>query len=124
MAIRAAVPRFRAGQLYAVPFDAAAVRVTGPPVAMVEGVREDPAQGAAQFTVSSTGTLAYVSGGLEKTDVVRVDRQGRLTPLMPSKQRLRDQPRLSPKGRQLAITSGAAMMPSSSTTWTRDDSAV
>ena len=66
----------RAGTLYAVAFDERALRVTGTPVAVLEGVREDPRHGAAQFVVSANGTLAYVSGGLANTEVVWVDRQG------------------------------------------------
>jgi Tol biopolymer transport system component len=73
---------------------------------MLEGVHENPAHGAAQFAVSENGTLAYVSGGLETTEVVRVDRQGRATPLMPHERRLIDQPRLSPDGGKLAVNVG------------------
>jgi serine/threonine protein kinase/Tol biopolymer transport system component len=96
----------RAGTLYAVPFDATSVRVTGPPVPVLEGVREDLRHGAAQFVVSANGTLAYVSGGLETTEVVLVDRQGLATPLMPNERRWFGSPRLSPDGHRLAVTVG------------------
>ena len=96
----------RAGTLYAVPFDEKALRVTGQPVAMVEGVREDPRHGAAQFVVSPTGTLAYVSGGLSTTEVVWVDRQGRPRTLLPQERRWFGDPRLSPDGSRLAVAVG------------------
>ena len=96
----------RAGTLYAVPFDEKALRVTGPSVAVLEGVREDPAHGAAQFAVSANGTLAYVSGGLETSEVVWVDRQGRAKPMMAHERRLFIEPRLSPNGSRLAVRVG------------------
>ena len=97
----------RAGTLYAVPFDEQTLRVTGPSVAVLEGVREDPRHGSAQFAVSANGTLAYVSGGLETTEVVLVNREGRATPLMPEERRWFGSPKLSPNGRWLAVTVGA-----------------
>jgi len=93
----------RAGTLYAVTFDEKAVRVIGPPIAVLEGIHENPGHGTAQFVVSANGTLAYVTGGLESTEVVWVSRQGAIKPLMPEERRLVDQPRLSPDGRQLAL---------------------
>ena len=95
-----------AGTLYAAPFDATALRVTGPPVALLDDVRESPTHGAAQFVVSGTGTLAYVSGGLETTELVWVSRRGEVKPLMPQERRLFEQPRLSPDGRQVALSVG------------------
>lgn len=95
-----------AGILYAVPFDATALRVTGPPVALLDDVRESPTHGAAQFVVSGTGTLAYVSGGLETTELVWVSRRGEVKSLMPQERRLFVQPRLSPDGRQVALSVG------------------
>jgi serine/threonine-protein kinase len=65
-----------AGTLYAVPFDATALRVTGPAVALLDNVRESPVYGSAQFVVSTNGTLAYVTGGLEATEVVWVSPRG------------------------------------------------
>ena len=95
----------RAGTLYAVPFDEKALRVTGQPVAMVEGVREDPRHGAAQFVVSANGTLAYVSGGLAPrrssgwTDRDAPDADPAGTPVV-------RYPRLSPDGSRLAVAVG------------------
>ena len=50
------------GSILAVPFDHASRRILGQPRPIVEGVRTEAA-GNGQFTVSDTGTLAYVPGG-------------------------------------------------------------
>ncbi len=99
----------RAATLFAVPFDAKSLRVMGPPVAVLAGVAEDQTTGASQFTVSATGSLAYITGGLKRNDVVWVDRRGNAVPLIAGLEpRYYLQPRLSPDGRQLAIqVSGA-----------------
>jgi serine/threonine-protein kinase len=94
----------RAGTLHAAPFDPGSLRV-GPAVAVLEGVREDPAHGASQFVISN-GTLAYVSGGLEATEVVTVDRQGKTTTMMPFERRYFTNPEFSPDGRRIALTVG------------------
>jgi hypothetical protein len=53
------------GVLFAVPFDPATLRVGGPAVPVVEGVRRGTAgllPGTSHVSVSSNGTLAYLSG--------------------------------------------------------------
>jgi serine/threonine-protein kinase len=93
----------RAGSLYAVPFDAARVEVTGLPVKVVNDVFMSTNSGAANFDISRTGALAYLQGraeGGERT-LVWVDRQGNATPL-PLPPRSYVFPRISPDGRQLA----------------------
>ena len=96
----------RAGTLYAVPFDEKALRVTGQPVAMVEGVREDPRHGAAQFVVSPTGTLAYVSGGLSTTEIVLGGPTRTPADSVPAGTPVVRDPRLSPDGSRLAVAVG------------------
>jgi eukaryotic-like serine/threonine-protein kinase len=49
--------------LAAVAFDLGRLAVRGSPVAVLDGVRTDPAQGAGQFTMSRDGTLVYLPGG-------------------------------------------------------------
>ena len=53
-----------AGTVFAVPFDAASLTVTGTPVPAIVGVRRATGlpTGTAQFAVSTTGTLVYVPG--------------------------------------------------------------
>jgi hypothetical protein len=53
----------RGNKLMAVPFDLKQLAVTGPAVAMLEGVSDDPALGSVRFALSNQGTLAYVAGG-------------------------------------------------------------
>lgn len=70
----------RGTTLMAVPFDAAALAVTGEPVAVVPGVRHPNTQSATDYALSSTGTLVYVPGSEEhapSATVVWVDRDGR-----------------------------------------------
>lgn len=94
----------RGGNLYAVPFDAKSLEVTGPPVKVVEGVFMSINSGSAYFDVSRTGALAYAMGkaeGGERT-LVWVDRQGKATPLpLPPRSYLF--PRVSPDGRLVAF---------------------
>ena len=66
------------GSMRAVPFDAAALDVTGTPVPLVEGVRVR-ATGAADFGISDDGRLVYVSGeggGGALQSLSWVDREG------------------------------------------------
>jgi serine/threonine-protein kinase len=94
----------RGSNLYAVPFDAKRLEVTGPPVKVVEGVFMSTNSGAAYFDISRSGALAYAVGkaeGGERT-LVWVDRQGKATPLsLPPRSYLF--PRVSPDGKQLAF---------------------
>jgi serine/threonine-protein kinase len=53
------------GIVFAVPFDAAAVRVTGPPVPVIEGVARSSISGSAQYAISANGSLVYVPGPKE-----------------------------------------------------------
>ncbi len=51
------------GVLNAVPFDVRRLQLAGNPVQVVQGVRRSLiATGAAHYTVSNTGSLAYVPG--------------------------------------------------------------
>ncbi len=92
----------RGGSLLAAPFDLGRLKVTGPAVTVVEGVRTE-SWGLAQFAVSGDGTLVYVTGDPAWIGkLVWVDRQGRATPLGVPAQNY-GAPRLSPDGRRLAI---------------------
>ena len=92
------------GTLLAVPFDARKIEVTGGPVPMVEGVLSaSTSTGAAQFSVSDTGTLVYVAGSsLEERTLVWVDRQGKKE-VLTAEPRAYVYPRISPDGRRLAV---------------------
>jgi Tol biopolymer transport system component/tRNA A-37 threonylcarbamoyl transferase component Bud32 len=93
------------GSLMAVPFDAQRLAVTGTPVPVVEGVLESPSTGAAQYSISSTGTLVYIPGTVQsnQSELVWVSRSGAEQPLAARARAYRG-PRLSPDGRRVAVT--------------------
>jgi serine/threonine-protein kinase len=90
----------RDGVLFAVPFDARALQVTGRPVPLVDGVEGSPPQ----YAVSESGSLVYVASGLAggTNTLALVDRDGMVEPLDLPPNRYRH-PRLSPDGTRLAV---------------------
>ena len=91
--------------LVAVPFDPKRLAVTGTAVPVVVGVLQSPISGAAQYSFSATGTLVYVSGGVQSAQsrLVWVHRDGTEQPLgAPAHPYFN--PRVSPNGRQVAVT--------------------
>jgi serine/threonine-protein kinase len=104
----------REGVLLAVPFDLRRLEVTGSPVGVLSGVMQAAYAagqandtGAMQASVSASGTLAYLAGGVsapEEYAVVQVDRAGRPTTLPIPPQPFRTL-RRSPRGDRLALSS-------------------
>lgn len=94
----------RAGKLLAVPFDVSRRQVTGSPFEALDGVLMSSNTGAAQFSLSRRGDLAYVPGAVEggHRTLVWVDRSGKVEPL-PLKPASYVYPHLSPDGRALAV---------------------
>ena len=94
----------RAGALLAVPFDLERLERTGDPVTVLEGILMEPG-GAAHFTFSDDGSLAYVPGGVlvPERKLVWVNRQGEVE-LLPAEAREYMSPSLSSSGRQVAVT--------------------
>ena len=88
----------RAGSLMAVPFDLERLEVRGEGVPVVQGVLP------AQYSLSATGSLAYVSGTPQarQSQLVWVNRNGTEQPLG-APARSYNQPRLSPDGRRVAV---------------------
>lgn len=88
------------GVLSAVPFDPRTLNVTGAPVPLLQGLRQDLA------SLSPSGTLVYAQGS-SSSEVMTVDERGVSSPLIVQKARYAH-PRLSPDGSRLAIdvTSG------------------
>ncbi len=72
------------GTLFAVPFDLARLEALGAAVPVIEELVGAPRTAAAQFAVSSRGSLVYLPGrGFEgKLTVHWLDRSGKLTPLL------------------------------------------
>jgi len=94
----------RTGNLMVVPFDLAALEVTGDSVQVMQGVRQR-ADSYVDYAISNNGTLVYVpstsTGGLKRT-LVWVDRQGLATPLVEDRQAY-SRARLSPDGQRVAV---------------------
>ena len=72
------------GVLFAVPFDASRLVVTGGPVPVIDGVRRSTGTttGTAHFSVSNSGTIVYVPGptaaASSQLDLAMVDRAGNI----------------------------------------------
>jgi len=90
------------GHLARVPFDTDELEVTGPSVPVLEEVFQAPGGGSAFFAVSSSGTLVYVKGGVDRA-LTLVDRSGRRTSLTSERRGYR-WPRFDPLGERLAFT--------------------
>jgi eukaryotic-like serine/threonine-protein kinase len=95
----------QSGTLMAAPFDARRLALTGAAVPALEGVMESLTTGAAQYSVSSTGTLVYVAGGVSSSQsrMVWVSRNGEEQPLLAAPHSYQF-PRVSPDGRRVAVT--------------------
>jgi Tol biopolymer transport system component len=93
--------------LFGIPFDAGRRAVAGGPVPLVEGVRRSSNSftDAAQYAVSTTGTLVTIPGvAVEAPDAVLalVDRSGNVAALDVPPAQYRS-PRVSPDGKRLAV---------------------
>ncbi len=89
----------------AAPFDPQRLTVTGAAVPVIEGVVQSPVTGAAQYSISATGSLVYIPGGVQATrrKLVWVSRNGAEQPLG-APEHAYDTPRISPDGQQLAVS--------------------
>ncbi|MGH7710784.1 MAG: hypothetical protein ACREOG_05845, partial [Gemmatimonadaceae bacterium] len=91
--------RVETGSVSAVPFDAERLRVTGPPVEVLEGLIVRPG-GAAQISVSRTGTLAQAQ--ITGSQLVHVSRAGVARQILAGPGRY-EGPRWSPTGGRIAL---------------------
>jgi serine/threonine-protein kinase len=91
------------GTLMAVPFDAQRGEVIGQPVPVVPGILQDP-QGIAHYSVSRTGTLAYLPGTAAaiQRKLVWVTRNGSEQPLA-APALAYGYPRIAPDGQRIAV---------------------
>jgi serine/threonine-protein kinase len=89
-----------AGRLFAAPFDLQGLTTKGSAVPVVENVEMRPNGDAAQFSVSTDGTIVYREGA--QAELVWVDRAGAARRLSSALKRFAI-PRLSPDGRSLAV---------------------
>ncbi len=96
----------RDSTLMAQPFDASAGRFVGDAFPVVEKVRINAGNGRAAFSVSSAGTIAYVSedrGAVESRSISLFDRSGKLIRRI-DKPGAYTQATFSPNGRQAIVT--------------------
>jgi serine/threonine-protein kinase len=95
-----------ADTLLAVPFDVAALAVTGGAVPLVEDIAMTSDGVMAYFAVSDDGTLLYVprnaAAGTQDRTLLWVDRQGRETPIN-APRRPYVHPRVAPDGSRIAV---------------------
>src|SRR5665213_926264 len=92
------------GTLMAVPFNSSRLELEGSPAPVLDGVSESML-GAAQYSLSATGTLVYVPGRLQSNSsrLTWVDRAGKEQPIA-APARDFSSPRLSPDGRRIGVT--------------------
>jgi Tol biopolymer transport system component len=92
------------GSLMAMPFNPERLAVTGAAVPVVEGVEQSTYTGATQYSVSATGSLVYVPGGVQAAQdkLVWVNRNGAEQPIA-APTRAYSNPRLSPDGRRVTV---------------------
>ena len=94
------------GKLIAIPFDAAKLEVTGPPIALLEGVGVRAGGFSVDLALSQSGTLVYTTGGaIGARRVVWVTREGGASPVDPGwdPQGTIDAIALSPDEKTLAV---------------------
>jgi serine/threonine-protein kinase len=98
---------YREGTLMAAPFDLERLELIGPAVPTEQEVGSTRDRAGAQYTLSSTGTLAFLSGTASGTnELVRVSREGVEEPISDRPGSYRGV-QLSPDGRQAAVIIGA-----------------
>ena len=96
------------GTLFAATFDLDRLEMTSQPLPAVEGIMaypNVPGLGRAQFAVSNTGTLVYLTGqsaGIDDVPIQWLTRDGKTTPLRPTPANWSD-PQFAPDGRKLAV---------------------
>ncbi len=70
------------GELWAVPFDLSALKVTGEPLVVLPHLRTEASVGAAQYTFARTGLLVYARGvANDRSRLVARNRSGRVDTL-------------------------------------------
>ncbi len=102
------------GNLMAVRFTVDEAATDGVPVVMARGIQTSSGFGVlgrSGFAVSRTGTLVWLRAGPDegKSRLVRVERDGRVSPL-PTAPDVLQTPRLSPDGRRLAVVARSGVM--------------
>jgi Tol biopolymer transport system component len=92
------------GSLFAVPFDVKELKLTGPPMPVLNDLEDDPTNGSAQISFSETGAAVYMAREAlsSQVTVALVDRKGVATQLVQQAGEYYA-PRYSPDGKRLAL---------------------
>jgi serine/threonine-protein kinase len=100
--------------LFAIPFDAGKLEISGSPRSVVDSLAtlagdQEAGDGSAQFDVSESGSLAYRSGALGQSalSMVWVDRSGVASPVTPEKLGY-NHAAVSPDGKRIAVSISGA----------------
>jgi Tol biopolymer transport system component len=95
------------GTLFAAPFDASDLKLTGPSLPVLEAIESDLTNGSAQLSFSRTGTAVYLTGQALASQVIvaLVDRKGEPAPLVKQPGDY-FAPSFSPDGKKLALQAG------------------
>jgi len=96
-------------KLFAMPFDLQRLTVTGPAGSTIDGIKTNAARGSAQFALSQTGTMVYVSGRdtFGPRPMMWMDRAGTLSALR-AEPAAWTSAEFSPDGRRVALDIRAA----------------
>jgi len=116
----------RAGRLFAAPFDAKRLKVTGESFPALQGVTEAAGSGATLFAVSPDGSLAYIPGaesifGGVGSSLDWMDSSGKAWPIPLPSQYYYQRPALSPNGRRIAVVAVGTGNPGISGIYIWDD---
>ena len=95
---------YRAGALYAAPFNESKMEITGDAVQLPDHVGDDPTSGATYVAVAAEGTMAYLRGGSDTgARVVAIANSKGESHVLPLPARGYSIPRFSPDGKRLAL---------------------
>lgn len=92
------------GTLFAAPFDAKSLKLTGPSMPVLQNIQSDLTNGSAQLSFAENGTAVYLTGQAlaSQVTVALVDRKGEVTPLIKQPGDY-FAPHFSPDGKRLAL---------------------
>jgi eukaryotic-like serine/threonine-protein kinase len=97
------------GTLFAAPFDAEKLKLTGTAMPVLTNLQADLTSGSAQISFARTGTAVYIAGATftNQLTISLFDRKGNATPLVKEAASYLN-PRFSPDGKRLALEVGGS----------------